>query len=728
MSSTMNRPLLINDTLLVIPDQQLVKRGDKELSLDPKVYALLSYFIQHAGRILSRDELLDNVWAGVVVSDNSVSWSISQLRKALGDEAANPQYIKTLPKRGYQFIASVQETGGPVPESPHPVPVLPTPLPSTHTAPLSHRRSARDRLIGVMIGVILVMGILAGLTLSPETPEDYHLGEAASVTHLPGLEDGAALSPDGLFLVFRHKDIARADGYQLYLKPLRDTQTLPETLISGELSGKRIESHRDLNAFRLSSDAFNYRDVIWGKDNFQLFAVRTRDTSCEIVELILPVSRQRMVDEILIEPCHAEGWTTLAFDTTSNHLYFTDKRHTGQYQVFTRDLSGDTVTALTRSEESGLGDHFISLDLQKAKLLILRDIQGTTSHFLSLDIKTNDIEQLLEIESPYYTAYWGPAEEDIWLNWGNDQLYRYHIASQTSEKLLSSSYGWNYNARPLNKDQMIVTVSDANGGDLRTWQAGAFDSQSLADTQRLPAHNPADGTLAFISDQGGLPQIWLTQPHTTAARQLSNLDKFTYFVNLNWSPDGRWLLGNTGEQLGAIDTQQQLHRILYQGSARAYFPSWMPDGQQVIFSRQDGEDWQLYRVALAERPQPPKLLTREPGKYAVALNDNDILFSKAHQPGLFQLDIATGKTSQRQQGFPADTFWRLAGDHIYFIGRFPERGLYHTPIDTFSPTQITPLPSRVGGQFTLAPDMHTLIFEDRRRRQSTLKTAPILWN
>jgi DNA-binding winged helix-turn-helix (wHTH) protein len=79
------------------------------VSLEPKAFELLVYFIQHRGRLLEKQEILDAVWDGTFVSENALTRVVAQLRKALGDEAQESKYIETVPKRGYRFIAPVRK-------------------------------------------------------------------------------------------------------------------------------------------------------------------------------------------------------------------------------------------------------------------------------------------------------------------------------------------------------------------------------------------------------------------------------------------------------------------------------------------------------------------------------------------------------------------------------------------------------------------------------------------
>jgi transcriptional activator of cad operon len=80
---------------------------DTVIQLDARLAKLLMVLARHAGRVLSIDELLEQAWEGVIVSPDSVYQAITALRKILGDDAKNPTYIATVPKRGYKLIAAV---------------------------------------------------------------------------------------------------------------------------------------------------------------------------------------------------------------------------------------------------------------------------------------------------------------------------------------------------------------------------------------------------------------------------------------------------------------------------------------------------------------------------------------------------------------------------------------------------------------------------------------------
>lgn len=85
----------------------------RRLTLTPRPFAVLRYLVENPQRLVTHDELLEAVWPDTYVQPQVLRTYVLELRKLLGDDPANPQFIETVPKRGYRFLASVaQETNG----------------------------------------------------------------------------------------------------------------------------------------------------------------------------------------------------------------------------------------------------------------------------------------------------------------------------------------------------------------------------------------------------------------------------------------------------------------------------------------------------------------------------------------------------------------------------------------------------------------------------------------
>jgi len=89
------------------PLRHAFRRGTEALRLRPKTFAVLQYLAENPARLVTREELIEAVWEGAVVSESLLRGYVRELRSLLGDNSNRPQYIETVPGRGYRFIAPV---------------------------------------------------------------------------------------------------------------------------------------------------------------------------------------------------------------------------------------------------------------------------------------------------------------------------------------------------------------------------------------------------------------------------------------------------------------------------------------------------------------------------------------------------------------------------------------------------------------------------------------------
>jgi DNA-binding winged helix-turn-helix (wHTH) protein/tetratricopeptide (TPR) repeat protein len=90
------------------PDKQILRRGDSLVPVTPKAFETLLVLVRRSRDVVSKEELLKEVWPNSFVEESNLSQNIFLLRKALGDTGENRQYIVTLPGRGYRFAATVR--------------------------------------------------------------------------------------------------------------------------------------------------------------------------------------------------------------------------------------------------------------------------------------------------------------------------------------------------------------------------------------------------------------------------------------------------------------------------------------------------------------------------------------------------------------------------------------------------------------------------------------------
>jgi len=90
--------------------ERVVRREGMLLALTPKVFDILLVLIQNPGRILTKEEIMKQVWPDTIVEESNLARNVSTLRKVLGEGPGQPQFIETIPWRGYRFLAEVRES------------------------------------------------------------------------------------------------------------------------------------------------------------------------------------------------------------------------------------------------------------------------------------------------------------------------------------------------------------------------------------------------------------------------------------------------------------------------------------------------------------------------------------------------------------------------------------------------------------------------------------------
>lgn len=100
----------------VDPANGQISRDGDSIRMDVRAMRLLLCLAEHSGRVVSIDDLISHVWAGVAVSPDSVYQAVTSLRRQLGDDSRQPVYIETVPRLGYRMIAAVEPWQDPSPQ------------------------------------------------------------------------------------------------------------------------------------------------------------------------------------------------------------------------------------------------------------------------------------------------------------------------------------------------------------------------------------------------------------------------------------------------------------------------------------------------------------------------------------------------------------------------------------------------------------------------------------
>jgi DNA-binding winged helix-turn-helix (wHTH) protein len=99
------------DRFRLDPADRQLRRDGEPVELNARYFDALALMVREGGKLVSKDRFMDEVWRGIPVTDEALTQCIKTLRRQLGDDAASPRFIETVPKHGYRFIAPVDQTG-----------------------------------------------------------------------------------------------------------------------------------------------------------------------------------------------------------------------------------------------------------------------------------------------------------------------------------------------------------------------------------------------------------------------------------------------------------------------------------------------------------------------------------------------------------------------------------------------------------------------------------------
>lgn len=686
----------------------IVSEGS-ETELDPKISALLVFFIKNQGKVVTRDELLSSVWGQTVVSDTTLNWSISQLRQALGDNPKSPDYIKTLPKKGYQFIAKVQSNS-------------------------EEAKTSKKHFLSITIAIALLVIISVFLFRFYTSHEVRNTGKTLisnvyPLTSLPGHEVGGEISADGLFLVFTHRGLNNTQ-FKIRLKPLKENL---------ELQVKRNESEEVLYkpssrvspSYTLINDEYDYSQVIWGGDSYHLYAVRGTEDSCEIVSISLALSRDQSTQVRKLTRCSNRYTTKIDFSQELKSLFIVSSLQDDSPQnLYKLPQANDTQELELESTASGMGFKFLDINQQTGDLLLLEDSNFRETSFLTYDPIDKNLRKLFHIESIYYSAYWSNKENTIWYNWGNEMVREHNIISGTKEPILHTTVGWNYDFHPISDNQAIYTVSDSDASNLVFSNVDGAASTPSSFSESGPSYSPLGDKLAYVSNQTGIPQIWIKEGGES--RQVSDVDVYTEFYDLSWREDGEVLVAVEGKKIGLINLKKQFYKTLLTSETKPFFPSISFDERYLVFSIVENNKWQLL---VYKRQADTDLYTQFyaiDGVSKAVFNERALIYKKYNEKELWTIDINNiDKEKHRllRSDIPSQYNWQIAGSYLVYPhnGNIIRCNIFslQTCHNNDQSELLVEIPEGVSDDFSYSINTGEVVFVDRRRRETNLRLADI---
>ena len=231
------------------PAERVLLREGEPVPLTPKVFDILVTLVEHGGQVVAKDDLMKRVWPNTYVEEGNLTQNISLLRKALGESPGGVQFIETVPRRGYRFVADTNQSWGhdvsPVVPETRSDPAFVVPIPDTTIRSARVKRTPFYALAAglVVIGIIgLVYFTGRGTTGSPSP--------IGSIAVLPFVDESS--DPDAEYI-----NDKIAESLINSLSKLPQLRVVPRSVVAG-YKGRNIDP-------RKVGQELNVRAVVTGR-------------------------------------------------------------------------------------------------------------------------------------------------------------------------------------------------------------------------------------------------------------------------------------------------------------------------------------------------------------------------------------------------------------------------------------------------------------------------------
>ena len=309
MSQQQASKLAIGDWT-VEPSLNRLSQREKHISIEPRLMDLLCYLSLYPGQIVSRKQLIDNIWMSVV-GEGAVNRAIAELRNALGDDRRSPQYIETVPKRGYRLIATVEYL-----EESQPI--------------ISAKKLAHPGMkIALVSAFVILAAIIGTLLLRPgENTEIVWLKEkqlkidSAQVSELSN-ETSPLYSPNGQMMASLVNEFDK---------------DISEVLVRNLKSG---------SSFRLTDLSSRIHSLSWSPDSQEMAFINIQDRQCHL--LIYSVAEKRLSDNGTNKlSCGIDSYGYISWGKSKNVLYYSTRQSASEpYVIYQWDRATGAKTQLT---------------------------------------------------------------------------------------------------------------------------------------------------------------------------------------------------------------------------------------------------------------------------------------------------------------------------------------------------------------------------------------------
>ncbi|MBD1584258.1 winged helix-turn-helix domain-containing protein [Pseudoalteromonas sp. S16_S37] len=657
--------------------------GDAVIVLEPQVMALLCYFASHADEVLSRQQIMADVWSSQV-SEGAINRVVGILRKVLADNVEAPEYIQTVAKKGYRFIAPVRF------ESTKAHATM-----KNQGLILAGRSLNAKWLLWLSSGVLLLFALLFWR-------ESRH-GEAIRIdapvfeplTSIPGFEYDASLSHDEQWLVYRHRQNSTAP-YHLYLKKLATQQTI-----------------------QLTFSAFDDRAPSFSHDKSKVVFFRKGNGKCQLDILHLD-SQARPINTETVYQCGAvEHYSNVQWAPDGQSLYFTDRENSAQpYQIYRLNLNTSKLDEVTAKEDNYYGDNELALSPSGKQLLFLRNKYWGNNQVFVKNLETGDEKRIAELGFLTWNPSWTADEGSIVFsdNRIGGKLKLLNVATGEITMLYQSPQAIHYPELNATNNQIIYATQSAS---VDLWQQDiSVNTLPNEQTTKLkinssqldeqPVYSKDGQSLLFLSKRSGVMQLWL---HTqNELKAISSLPSGIQIDSYAWSPSGSQILvALSDKRLYLVDISKDTAQKVPLGDVSAAFASFSHDGTAFYFSSDMSGDWQLWRYEIDSGAM--RQITDKGGYQSIdTASHNQIFFTKYRKPGIWQLDISTKAERLLIPDANRGDNFTVCSDDIYYLTHNQTTDLWRYNLKSGEKVQLKDMPTTARLKFDLKNNCKTLVY------------------
>ena len=657
--------------------ERLLLRDGREITLTPKAFETLLLLVENSGHVLTKEELLNSLWPDTFVEEANLTNNISILRKALGDGSESHQYIKTVPRMGYRFVASVKQVQkGTAPNMEAPItsetdkdmideavgfqPAQPT---------SSAGRPSRNffAAAGVLV-FFLFIALVARYFLRPTTAPPLL---AIPLTTDPGFEGMPSLSPDGNFVAFIAGGGEQQKDFDLYVKQI-GTDGPPLRLTSGPA----VEEF-----------------PAWSPDGRSIAFVRLKREKLDVF-LISPIGgpERKVAETTLGRSTGALDWNAnyLAWSPDSKYLVMADQASEAErFSLFIFSVATGEKRRLTTppTATSADGDPAISPDGHvMAFVRVISD--GNPQLYLlplSPDYGPAGEPRRLDLPQQFVTGpTWTSDGQEIIYSasepWetGETRLWRVPVSGSDKPQPLAS-VGENGSHATISRRGNRLVYADWKYDNDDIWRAEVNGPGKISPAKLIasthfdgtPEYSPDGSKIAFTSDRSGHGEIWVCNSDGSNQIQLTSIGGAG---SPRWFPDSHRLVFDLHKgsevHIYSIAADGRVPRRLTNDLSEDVTPSVSHDGEWIYFSSKRTGRFEIWRMP-AEGGEAVQV-TQNGGVVPIESPDGKIIYyAKAiGETDVWKVPVAGGDET-RVFGPVWFAWFAVVADGIYLIDNDP---------------------------------------------------------